>query len=71
MKFMCFTSVDPCFGLTAPDIIGSPLTAASWYLDTLTPEEKTQIKSVEVLWNDGQDQRQVYQITADARLVAL
>lgn len=71
MKFMCFTDREPCSGLTAPNTIGSPLTAASWYLDTLAPEERVQVQRVEVLWNDGQDQRQVYQVTEAARLVAL
>jgi len=71
MKFMCFTDRESCSGLTAPNIIGSPLTAASWYLDTLAPEERSLVHHVEVLWNDGEDHRQVYQVTEAARLVAL
>lgn len=72
MRFFCFTDREPCAGLTAPDIIGSPLTAASWYLDTLPAEERAKVGSIEVFWNDGEEQRQAYGIVGPAaRLVAL
>lgn len=66
MTFYCFTDHEPCIGVPAPPCVGSPLTAAAWYLELLSSERRENLVYIGVYWGA---EYQFYKIEED-KLVA-